>query len=159
VPATRHCDEPVETSPYHRTVLLQDPLQCYSHINSISRGYHQFTFRNIIMYIFTSQIHLISPANLIILYLNTITRFDKQFKLMSFSFCNFLYPPVTSHLLSSNVHLSTLLSNILSLLTIVPKSCVFHKHTSPIKLIISVVNCAVPCIHVTNSLLFPSCSY
>jgi len=55
------------------------------------------------------------PAHLILLDLITRTMFGEQYRSLSSFLCSFLHSPVTSSLLGTNIPLSTLLSNTLSL--------------------------------------------
>ena len=55
------------------------------------------------------------PAHLILLDLITRIIFAEQYRSLSYSLCNFLQSLVTSSLLGPNIHLSTILSNTLSL--------------------------------------------
>jgi hypothetical protein len=73
-------------------------------------------FRTNILYTFIfSLIHAKYHAYLILLYLIILIILGEECKLWSSSLCHFLQPPVTSSLLHTNILVSILFSNTLSL--------------------------------------------
>ena len=62
-----------------------------------------------------SQIHATCSAHIILLNLITRKKFGEQYRSLNSSLCSFLLSPVTSSLLGTNIYLSTLFSNTLSL--------------------------------------------
>ena len=69
------------------------------------------------------------PAHLVILYLITRLIFGVLYSSLSFLLCSFLHSLVTSALLGTNILLSTLISNTLSLRSSLNVSEQFHAHT------------------------------
>ena len=62
-----------------------------------------------------SPVHTTCPAHLILFYLIARIIFDDEYRSLSSSFCSLLHSPINSFLVGSNILLSTLFSNSLSL--------------------------------------------
>jgi hypothetical protein len=103
------------TSPHSITLryilLLSSHLSLVLPSNLLPSG-----FRMKILYaILFSQKHATFPSHRILFYSIIPVIFGKEYKLRRSSLCSFLQPPFTSPRLGSNILLSTLFSNTLSL--------------------------------------------
>ena len=83
-----------------------------------------------------SPIHSTCPAHLILLYFITRTILGEAYRSFSSSLCIFLHSPVISPLLGSNILLSTLFSNTLSLCSSSMWKTKFHTRTREIYILL-----------------------
>jgi hypothetical protein len=94
-----------------RSILISSTHQCFG----ILSGLFSTGFPTNNLYAFLFPFHATCPAHLILLYLIILIILGVEHKSRSSSLYSFLLPLVTSFLCSSNILLSTLFSNTLSL--------------------------------------------
>ena len=75
-----------------------------------------------------SLIHATYPAHLIHFFGFTTEKFGEEYKLWSFSLCDFLQSPVTPSLLGPIILLGTLFSNISACVLPLMSQTKFHTH-------------------------------
>ena len=110
VPATCPYSEPDQSSPWSPSKTWRAFLIISSHPRlGLPSGLfpHQYTV--------LSPIRATCPAHPFILDMFTRIILVEDYRSLSFSLCSFIHSPVTSFLLGSNILLSTLFSNTLSL--------------------------------------------
>ena len=95
-----------------RSVLI---LSSYLCLGLLSSSFPQVSSPNPLHAPLLSPMCATCPTHLILLNLITWIIFGEEYRLLTYSLCSFLHSPVTSFLLGSDILLSTLFSNTLSL--------------------------------------------
>ena len=139
VPTTYSYSEPDQSSPCPPSHFLKIHLNIIPHLylglpsGLFPSGFPTKTRHTPLL----SPIPVTCPAHLILLYLITQTMLGEEYKSLRHTWCSFLHSPVTLSLLGSNILLSTLFSNTLSLhCSLNVSDQVAHPHKTKGKIIV-----------------------